>query len=40
MFEGMLDRETIQIPPSAYGTFRQAEKVKKKTATQLTLGDE
>jgi hypothetical protein len=31
----------IEMPPSAYGTFKQAEKVKKKDdATQLTMGKE
>jgi hypothetical protein len=29
------------MPPSAYGTFKKAEKIKKTgDATQLTLGEE
>jgi hypothetical protein len=30
----------IEMPPSAHGTFKQAEKIKKKDATQLKLGEE
>ncbi len=38
--EDLLAGKAIEMPPSAYGTFKKAEKVKKKDATQLTLGDE
>ncbi len=30
----------IDMPPSAYGTFKQAEKVKKPGPRQLELGGE
>jgi site-specific DNA-methyltransferase (adenine-specific) len=38
--EDLLSGKMIEMPPSAYGTFKVAEKIKKKDATQLTLGDE
>jgi DNA modification methylase len=39
--EDLLSGKTIDMPPSAYGTFKAAEKVKKKDdATQLELGEE
>jgi site-specific DNA-methyltransferase (adenine-specific) len=38
--EDLFAGKGIEMPPSAYGTFKQAEKIKKKDATQLTLGDE
>jgi hypothetical protein len=34
-----LARERIEMPPSAYGTFKQAEKIRKKDGTQMELGD-
>jgi hypothetical protein len=39
-FEELLAGKTIEMPPSAYGTFKQADKIKKKDATQLTFGEE
>ncbi len=38
--EDLFAGKGIEMPPSAYGTFKQAEKIKKKEATQLTLGEE
>ncbi|MGA2505240.1 MAG: site-specific DNA-methyltransferase [Anaerolineales bacterium] len=39
--EDLLGGKTLEMPPSAYGTFKKAEKVKKKDdATQMKLGDE
>ncbi|MBE3140232.1 MAG: restriction endonuclease, partial [Thermoplasmata archaeon] len=38
--EDLFAGKGIEMPPSAYGTFKQAEKIKKPDATQLTLGDE
>ena len=38
--EDLFAGKGIEMPPSAYGTFKQAEKIKKKDATQLTLGEE
>jgi len=35
--EDLLAGKEIQMPPSAYGTFKQAEKIKKKDATQEEL---
>jgi site-specific DNA-methyltransferase (adenine-specific) len=38
--EELLSGKGIEMPPSAYGTFKQAGKVKKEDATQLTFGNE
>jgi site-specific DNA-methyltransferase (adenine-specific) len=38
--EDLFAGKGIEMPPSAYGTFKQAEKIKKNEATQLSLGDE
>jgi hypothetical protein len=39
--EDLFAGKGIEMPPSAYGTFKQAEKIKKKDgATQLILGEE
>jgi site-specific DNA-methyltransferase (adenine-specific) len=38
--EDMFGGKGIEMPPSAYGTFKQAEKIKKKDGTQLKLGEE
>ncbi|MCX6037308.1 MAG: DNA methyltransferase [Chloroflexi bacterium] len=38
--EDLFAGKGIEMPPSAYGTFKQAEKIKKKEGTQLTLGEE
>jgi site-specific DNA-methyltransferase (adenine-specific) len=38
--EDLFAGKVIEMPPSAYGTFKQADKIKKNEATQLTLGDE
>jgi site-specific DNA-methyltransferase (adenine-specific) len=38
--EELLAGKGIEMPPSAYGTFKQAGKVKKEDATQLTFGNE
>lgn len=35
--EDLLDGKGIEMPPSAYGTFKQAEKVKKKEGKQPEL---
>jgi hypothetical protein len=40
MQEELFAGKGIEMPPSAYRTFKQAGKIKKKDATQLTLGDE
>jgi site-specific DNA-methyltransferase (adenine-specific) len=34
----LLAGKSIDMPPSAYGTFKQAGKVKKKDGTQSELG--
>ena len=38
--EDLFAGKGIEMPPLAYGTFKQAKKIKKKDATQPTLGDE
>ena len=39
--EGLFADKTIEMPPSAYGTFKKAKKNKKQDDTiQLTLGEE
>ena len=39
--EDLLAGKEIEMPPSAFGTFKKAEKIKKQDdATQLTLGEE
>jgi site-specific DNA-methyltransferase (adenine-specific) len=37
--EDLLNGKSIDMPPSAYGTFKQAEKIKKQDATQLPMMD-
>jgi hypothetical protein len=38
--EELFAGKEIEMPPSAYGRFKQAEKIKKKDGTQMKLGEE
>jgi hypothetical protein len=37
-FEELLESDQIQMPPSGYGTFKQAPKAQKEEGTQGALG--